>query len=74
MPSVTVYLDEETATKLREAARQAGMPLSRYLALRLRRQVTWSEEVRALAGAWPDFPDPQELRPRQQPPQPREEL
>ncbi len=74
MPSVTVYLDEETAAKLREAAHRAGMPLSRYLAQRLRRQVAWSEEAKALAGAWPDFPDSEELRPRLQPSQPREEL
>ena len=59
MPSVTVHLDEETARRLREEAQRAGMLLSRYLALRLRRQVAWSEEVKALAGAWPDFPDPE---------------
>jgi hypothetical protein len=74
MPAITIYLDEETISKLREAARRAGMPLSRYLAEQLRRRAVWSEEVRTLAGAWPDFPDPEELRPRLQPPQPREEL
>lgn len=65
MPVITIRVDEETATRLRKAAERARMPLSRYIAQKLRHQMEWAELVQALSGAYPDFPDPEILRPRE---------
>jgi hypothetical protein len=61
---VTLYLDEETKQRVREAAKSAGVSQSRWLADLGRRSA--AEElpaaVRQLAGAWPDFPTAAEIR------------
>lgn len=64
MSQVTIYLDADTAARMRKAAKAAGVSQSRWIA-RLIRQKTaneWPEAVRRLAGAWPDLPSPEELR------------
>ena len=64
MAQVTLYLDEETKNRMRKAAKAAGVSQSRWLAelVRLETANEWPAEVRELAGAWPDFPEAQELR------------
>lgn len=64
MAQVTIYLDDDTARRMREAARASGLSMSAWLARLVREQTrsTWPEEVSALAGSWQDAPDPQELR------------
>ena len=64
MAQVTLYLDEETKRRVRKAAKAAGLSQSRWLAELVRRGANeeWPAEVHALAGAWPDFPDADELR------------
>ncbi len=64
MAQVTLYLDEETKKRMRKAAKTAGVSQSRWLAelVRLETANEWPAEVRELAGAWPDFPEAEELR------------
>jgi hypothetical protein len=64
MAQVTLYLDEETKKRMRKAAKAAGVSQSRWLAelVRLETANEWPAEVRELAGAWPDFPEAEELR------------
>ncbi len=64
MGQVTIYLDDETEDKARAAARAEGVPLSKWVAERIRRRAggEWPDAVRALAGAWPDFPSVRRLR------------
>lgn len=64
MAQVTLYLDEETKRRMRKAARAAGVSQSRWLADLVRRDTAaeWPAEVRELAGAWPDFPEAEEIR------------
>ena len=64
MGQVTIYLDNETEAKARAAARAEGMPLSKWVAERIRRPARgeWPEAVRALAGAWADLPSPERIR------------
>ncbi|OGA13272.1 MAG: CopG family transcriptional regulator [Betaproteobacteria bacterium RIFCSPHIGHO2_12_FULL_69_13] len=64
MGQVTIYLDDETENKARAAARAEGVPLSKWVAERIRRRAgsEWPEAVRALAGAWPDFPSVEQIR------------
>jgi hypothetical protein len=66
MPQVTLYLDEETRERLRKAAESAGLSQSRWLAELVRKETAreWPAKVHELAGAWPDFPDAEELRRR----------
>lgn len=64
MAQVTIYLDDEHEKKLREAARDAGVPVSRWIAGLIERhtRTQWPESVRESAGNWPDAPEPTELR------------
>lgn len=64
MGQVTIYLDPEHERRLREAAQAAGLPVSRWLAnlVAEKTRAEWPGEIRVLAGAWKDFPAPQELR------------
>lgn len=64
MGQVTIYLDEETERQARAAATADGVSLSRWVAERIRqgRRTEWPASVRALAGAWPDFPSAETIR------------
>ena len=64
MGQVTLYLDRETEAKVKAAAREAGVSLSRWVGEILRRRTAseWPASVARLAGAWKDFPTTKELR------------
>jgi hypothetical protein len=76
MAQVTLYLDAETNSRMKAAAKAAGMPVSRWVAqlIRARTQSQWPESVRKLAGAWPDFPSLREIRSSKATDTPRERL
>ncbi|EXJ12274.1 hypothetical protein [Imhoffiella purpurea] len=64
MGQITIYLDDETELRLKASAKSKGIPVSRWIAelVRERTATEWPDEVRQLAGAWPDFPDAEALR------------
>ncbi len=64
MAQVTIYLDPDTEARMAEAAKQSGLSKSRWIAklIRERTRTTWPDHVAALAGAWPDLPEAEELR------------
>lgn len=64
MAQVTIYLDDAAEKRVKAAARKAGVSVSRWVAelVENRTRMEWPAEVLELAGAWPDFPDPEELR------------
>jgi hypothetical protein len=64
MAQVTLYLDEETAARLRRAARQAGLSRSRWLAklIQQRTAAEWPPAVKELAGSWSDLETAKSLR------------
>jgi hypothetical protein len=66
MTRVTIYLDEAAERRVRAAARKSRLAVSRWVAelVESRTRTDWPSEVRQLAGAWRDFPDLQEVRPR----------
>jgi hypothetical protein len=74
MAQVTVYFDEETAGRMRRAARAAGVSQSRWLAELVRRRTAtdWPAAVSRLAGAWRDAPSAEGLRRKQRRDAPRE--
>ncbi len=65
MAQVTIYLDDAAERRVRAAARKSRVSVSRWVAelVESRTRTDWPPQARQLAGAWPDFPDLQELRP-----------
>lgn len=64
MAQITLYIDETTQARLREAAALRKVSQSQFVADLIRRATddTWPAAVLALAGAVPDFPLVEELR------------
>lgn len=64
MAQITLYVDDLTQARLREAAARKGVSQSQFVAELIRRTTdnVWPPEVVALAGALPDFPLSDELR------------
>lgn len=69
MAQITLYIDDATQARLREAAAQRAVSQSQYVADLIRRATApdWPPEVLALAGAVPDFPLADDLRAGQPP-------
>ena len=76
MGQITIYLDNDHDERLRNAARDAGMPVSRWVAslIEAHTRTRWPAEVREAAGSWPDAPDATELRNQPGTDTPREPL
>ncbi len=64
MGQITIYLDDAEEQRVKTAARKSKLSVSRWIAqvVESRTRREWPPEARELAGAWPDFPDLQELR------------
>lgn len=64
MSQITLYLDAETETKLKLAAKAAGVSQSRWVAELIREKTAsqWPESIARLGGAWADFPTAEEIR------------
>ncbi len=64
MGQVTIYLEDSHEQRLRKAAQDAGMPVSRWVAALIERytRTEWPAEVSEAAGSWPDAPDAETLR------------
>lgn len=64
MAQITLYIDDATQVKLREAAARRKVSQSQFVAELIRRATDdeWPPAVLALAGAVPDFPLADELR------------
>ncbi|HKH45980.1 MAG TPA: CopG family transcriptional regulator [Thermoanaerobaculia bacterium] len=66
MAQVTLYLDTETESKMKAAARSAGVSQSRWVAdlIREKTATQWPESLVKLAGTWSDddFPSLEEIR------------
>ena len=64
MAQLTLYLDRETEMRMRAAAEAAGVSKSKWVATLIRNRLkdTWPASVAALAGAWSDLPEVEEMR------------
>ena len=64
MAQLTLYIDEDTETRMRKAAKAAGLSASRWVAnlIRERTAERWPESVREMMGSWPDIPTADDLR------------
>lgn len=64
MAQITLYIDEATQVRLREAAALRKVSQSQFVVDLIRRATNdaWPAAVLALAGSVPDFPLAEELR------------
>jgi hypothetical protein len=64
MAQITLYIDDAVQSRLRDAAARAAVSQSQFVADLIRRATSdrWDDEVLALAGSIPDFPDAESLR------------
>ncbi len=64
MGQVTIYLEAEIETKMRQAAKAMHVSQSKWISSLIKEKVAdeWPESVLKLAGAWPDFPTAEEIR------------
>lgn len=76
MGQVTLYLDTETETRVKAAAKAAGLSQSRWVAelIREKTRTEWPSWVVELVGSWPDLPSLEEIREGLPEDQPREPL
>ena len=76
MAQITLYLEDETARKLKTVAESSGMSVSSLVAGLIRKKISnhWPEKITLLAGAWSDFPDAKQIRSGQPKDLPRETL
>ncbi|MDX1417834.1 MAG: hypothetical protein R3293_26770 [Candidatus Promineifilaceae bacterium] len=64
MAQITIYLDQETAERMRAFVESRRISQSKWVAelIRERLQTEWPEHIVELAGAWKDFPTVEEIR------------
>lgn len=64
MGQVTIYLDDDSESRLRASAKAKGVPVSRWIAELVREKTAaeWPEDVKKLAGIWSDLPEADALR------------
>ena len=64
MAQITLYIDDEVQSRLREAASRRQVSQSQFVADLIRRATAerWPDEVVALAGSLPGFPAADAIR------------
>lgn len=65
MAQLTLYLDDETAARVKRAADEAGLSRSRWVAAIIRQKTAteWPASFRRLIGEWgDDVPEVEEIR------------
>jgi len=64
MAHLTIYLTDDVELRVRKAAKAAKVSVSKWVADRATKSVetSWPPEFLALAGAFPDFPNADDLR------------
>jgi len=62
MAHLTIYLTDEVERRVRKSAKAAKVSTSKWVAERVTKSVETSWPPEFLAGAFPDFPDAEELR------------
>jgi hypothetical protein len=69
MGQITIYLDNDTVALVKASVKASGVSQSQWITEAIRQRVRreWPASVRALAGAWPNFPTAEEIRTRQAP-------
>ncbi len=64
MAQVTIYMDNQLESKIKELASSTGVSISKFISKILEKKITnsWSDEVKELSGQWNDFSSLEEIR------------
>ena len=64
MTQITIYIDQETAERMRAFVEARRISQSKWIAELIRERLhnEWPDSIVELAGAWADFPTAEELR------------
>ncbi len=64
MAQITIYLEDTTIAKIKQAAKKSGKSISQWIARLVKKEVDsqWPMQVREAAGKWNDFPTLSEIR------------
>ena len=65
MGQVTIYIDDNLETKMKEAAKSSDLSVSKWVAriIEEKMETEWPQDIVGLAGSWKDdFPAIEELR------------
>lgn len=64
MSQMTIYLDHELETKVKQNVAKMGLSMSQFVAGLIRKELSdeWSPKIRELSGSWDDFPSIEEIR------------
>ena len=64
MNQITLYVDENTQSKMRLRAKKAGLSISKWLTRLINKEINqnWPEEIKAMPGSWNDFPNLSDIR------------
>lgn len=64
MGQVTIYLNRDCERRLKQAAEEAGVPVSRWVAevIEEKTRTDWPASIKELAGSWDEFPSAEALR------------
>ena len=76
MSQVTIYLDENTDKRLREAVAQSGLSKSQWITQLIKEKTAteWPDVVREMVGEWQDVPEQEKIRDTEGKDLPRETL
>ena len=76
MSQVTIYLDEQTDKKLRQAVDKSGLSKSQWITRLIKEKTAteWPEAVREMVGEWQEVFEQDEIRATAGDDLPREEL
>lgn len=64
MAQVTIYMDNDLESKVKDAAAILNLSISKFIANTLAQNIDneWDSSIKALPGKWSDFPNLQSIR------------
>jgi len=76
MAQITIYINNELESKIKDIANSLDTSISKYISMLIEKNINsnWNPKVKELPGSWSDFPSLEELREGTAPDAKREEL
>jgi len=64
MAQMTIYIDNNLETKIKEMAQNMGMSMSKLISKILEKNISthWNDDIKNFEGSWSDFPSIEEIR------------